>query len=614
MGGEYRRPPETSTWEQRSVQLLVGIDHLAGEKARRNPCRPGAAESLAQAAVACDTEERGCQRRRVPRGDQQPGPFVHDRVGETADGTADHRAPGRHCLEGGDSHSLASRWQNEDVAAGEKVADVGAGAEEANSIPETEAIAVGLEGGPPGALAGDPDLRNDARPAHLAERIEEDVDALAVNEGSERQKDTGVIDHAQAGASCDASAHGRDAVGIDRFMDEVDAVAGNAAGSEAVGDGRRDGNCRPGETPIDGGRLVAAPDAAFHATGGDRRNAGPPGGGAAEHVGTAGMQVHQAGFAVAEHSEDAAHRGQIGIAAHRDFGDINATTPCFARRFAAGRTDQHHPVAAPAEPLEQQKDLHFAAGKAMLGVDVGNARQNGAREREAACRRSAGRSHGECLPEPATRMPSRTRDPPDIACRIAATGSCGLRGCRPRDPTNRPQAAREGERRMRKATCFVILVGWLTGTAAARETIPTVRSFDRFEQDAAVADGLWSELIVACTAVDESGLEVDQVATARRAAWGFDLFEAGLTLPFLHREASFESLSAEGGGVGDIRMFGKVVPLRNEIGSIGAGVAMSVPSGDEDQGLGTGEVGLSSETRDWGIGGSIVCTFSPGGV
>lgn len=148
---------------------------------------------------------------------------------------------------------------------------------------------------------------------------------------------------------------------------------------------------------------------------------------------------------------------------------------------------------------------------------------------------------------------------------------------------------------MQRIFAFVLATLACASAAAAQETSPrsmTMRSFDRFEFDAATVDGFWSELAVTYATLDTHGLELEQVTTLGRLAYGTDLFEAGIALPYINLDADLEPFSAETDGIGDLGIYSKAVPLRTETFDLGVGMAVTFPTGDEDELLGAGETGF----------------------
>ncbi|MCX8071942.1 MAG: hypothetical protein N3C12_05770 [Candidatus Binatia bacterium] len=148
---------------------------------------------------------------------------------------------------------------------------------------------------------------------------------------------------------------------------------------------------------------------------------------------------------------------------------------------------------------------------------------------------------------------------------------------------------------------------WLFGVAASAQEAQTKaagisRSFDRYEQEAAVSEGFWVEGaagVVQDVVKDAVGNKTTSSVDfgALRASYGMDMFEAGLTFPFwqhseveVRQGSNVRSRGEE--GPGDVSLFAKVLPLRSEYLDAGAGLQVSFPTGDEDKNLGIGEVGV----------------------
>jgi hypothetical protein len=139
-----------------------------------------------------------------------------------------------------------------------------------------------------------------------------------------------------------------------------------------------------------------------------------------------------------------------------------------------------------------------------------------------------------------------------------------------------------------------VLCSWLA--AAEPQNMP-VRSFDRFEFDTVTAHGLWAEVATA-EAHDEPYAEsVDVVTVEPRLVYGGTWAEGGLFIPYHFvnvevRDPFFGSYTEDEDGIGDMRLYGKVVPLRTHWLDAGLGLELSFPSGDDTKGFGTGEVGF----------------------
>ena len=161
--------------------------------------------------------------------------------------------------------------------------------------------------------------------------------------------------------------------------------------------------------------------------------------------------------------------------------------------------------------------------------------------------------------------------------------------------------------RGRCAVVATLLVSWLALPAAAADAERTVpdRAFDGFELESKTVDGFWGELGALYQRTDTSnpdrigvaGKLTDNTETAfARAAYGQgNKWEGDLFIPYINREGS---LTAGGfkndlgnNGIGDITLSGKYIPIRSDTLDLGAGALLSLPSGDDNKGLGTGEFG-----------------------
>ena len=126
----------------------------------------------------------------------------------------------------------------------------------------------------------------------------------------------------------------------------------------------------------------------------------------------------------------------------------------------------------------------------------------------------------------------------------------------------------------------------------AQETPPSVRSFDRFEFDAATAHGLWVEAGTSFEREEEAGLSADAIIVLPRLAYGWNWGEAGLMIPYsrLHIEPFLLDVSDDD-GIGDLSAYGKVLG-RWGWSAATLGLDVSFPTGDEERRLGAGAVGF----------------------
>jgi len=125
-----------------------------------------------------------------------------------------------------------------------------------------------------------------------------------------------------------------------------------------------------------------------------------------------------------------------------------------------------------------------------------------------------------------------------------------------------------------------------------------LRSFERFQYDSGTADGFWGELRVGSDHLDFSHLgfngDADVVTLEPIFAYGGERWEVGARLPFLFVDgrACSSCSKLDESGIGDVQVYGKYV-YRAEVIHVGGGVDLSLPSGDDDKGLGAGELGVA---------------------
>jgi hypothetical protein len=132
---------------------------------------------------------------------------------------------------------------------------------------------------------------------------------------------------------------------------------------------------------------------------------------------------------------------------------------------------------------------------------------------------------------------------------------------------------------------WIVMAGAVAALAAAAHAEGPVplRSFERFDLDSGTANGLWAEL--GSTYVEDTDA-TDLATLFGVLAYGDgDWAEAGLILPYSLVEESDD-------GIGDLRLYGKLVPVRTRLLDVGAGFEFLFPTGDQDDGLGNDEFGF----------------------
>jgi hypothetical protein len=150
----------------------------------------------------------------------------------------------------------------------------------------------------------------------------------------------------------------------------------------------------------------------------------------------------------------------------------------------------------------------------------------------------------------------------------------------------------------KRPACLVAAVGSLLAISGTGVAAPLqLRSFDRFELDPVTAQGLWAEVATTDTHNHSAGGATAEAITVEpRLVYGGSLAEGGLFIPYhrvsTERSTFFGTVSNDEDGIGDVRLYGKLLPLQTEWGDAALGMELSFPSGDDTKRLGTGEVGF----------------------
>lgn len=113
-----------------------------------------------------------------------------------------------------------------------------------------------------------------------------------------------------------------------------------------------------------------------------------------------------------------------------------------------------------------------------------------------------------------------------------------------------------------------------------------MRQFENFATDAETSRGVWFEVSSMYYAENS---DVDAVSTLGTLAYGQEMFEVGLQLPYEYID--IDNLGDDN-GLGDLDFYGKVIPLRTEQFSLGGGLVVHAPTGD-DPGFSADEWGFN---------------------
>lgn len=153
---------------------------------------------------------------------------------------------------------------------------------------------------------------------------------------------------------------------------------------------------------------------------------------------------------------------------------------------------------------------------------------------------------------------------------------------------------------MRKGAVLGTLVSavWFATAAQGAELgLRDQRSFDRFTYDTAVTEGCWSEIAGGYTS-SETNASVFEL----RGSYGQKYWELGGVLPYMSLDDTNGQENRNDQGLGDIRLYGKVLPIRTSLVDVGGGLEVSLPSGHEQHDLYDGEVGLLAGRSALGAG------------
>lgn len=147
------------------------------------------------------------------------------------------------------------------------------------------------------------------------------------------------------------------------------------------------------------------------------------------------------------------------------------------------------------------------------------------------------------------------------------------------------------KKKVYRAFVLTALLAFGAGVARGEEPVQATsppRAFASFISDAETSHGLWAE--VGGGYARQSDLNAG--AAFVLAAYGGELWEAGGLIPAGVVEThSYYGGNSTDGGLGDIRLWGKVLPLRTDFFDLGGGAALILPTASN--GFGIGELGLS---------------------
>jgi hypothetical protein len=147
--------------------------------------------------------------------------------------------------------------------------------------------------------------------------------------------------------------------------------------------------------------------------------------------------------------------------------------------------------------------------------------------------------------------------------------------------------------------------GEVKSEAPAQERTIPVRSFERFEFETATHKGFWAELGFLYTRTDFERSEMTDIdvdlKTYRpfaRFAYGGELWEANVLVPGVSVDGTIApdpidptvKQDVDAGGIGNILLGGRFIPLRTSILDAGVGANFTFPTPKDDADLGSDEV------------------------
>lgn len=118
-----------------------------------------------------------------------------------------------------------------------------------------------------------------------------------------------------------------------------------------------------------------------------------------------------------------------------------------------------------------------------------------------------------------------------------------------------------------------------------------MRKFSGFLTDAETTRGLWIEIGSVYAAEYDGPTDADAVNTYAHLSYGQEMFEVGALIPYIYAHQDHIGSAHD---FGDLRVWGKVVPVRTDMFTFGLGLITSFPTAGTDNGteMGTDEYGF----------------------
>jgi len=118
-----------------------------------------------------------------------------------------------------------------------------------------------------------------------------------------------------------------------------------------------------------------------------------------------------------------------------------------------------------------------------------------------------------------------------------------------------------------------------------------MRKFSGFLTDSETTRGIWAELGSVYAAEYDGPSDADAVNTYAHISYGQEMFEVGVLMPYIY---AHQDGIGHANDFGDLRLWGKVVPVRTDMFTFGLGLVTSFPTAGSDKGvkMGTDEYGF----------------------
>lgn len=119
--------------------------------------------------------------------------------------------------------------------------------------------------------------------------------------------------------------------------------------------------------------------------------------------------------------------------------------------------------------------------------------------------------------------------------------------------------------------------------APAPQSEVVLREFAGFMTDAETSRGVWAELGSVYASEKDFGSHTQAVNTFLHLSYGQKMWEVGALLPYLylHDDGGSYYGDTSDNGLGDLQVWGKVLPVRTDVFQLGGGLVASFPTGKD---------------------------------